>query len=590
MKATTSTSTSSTNTIPPPVKKHLQFVLVSLISLCWCCFEASSFQVQLKFQSFSRPRGSPPVADGTCTCTSTCIHTCARRIFIVPSQPLLSRKKNTTPSSLRLTRQVRSSVKIKVGADDDNDNGNDSSSNNSGNNGNTNGKGTKRRRYHDLDLASSELDKMSYGGMFDSKRGMLSRPYVSNVVKEMDPASQASFLSKLDVDVDVDLDSNSNSNNSRIDPLWEQVKLEALHTLENEPSAGPQLYTLILSQPSLLSAITSIVSHEIETELIPATSLQNLFTEMLLPDTKSQTHTRTKNGSEDKGEHTGDGNGNGNGNGEYNDEEDIDKNVNKAIELDVMKAAMRSSSSEDGTALNSILFHQGLHALVCHRLSHRLWNNGRTGLAYYIQSTVSRKYSTDIHPAAKIGRGVYLNAGSAGVVIGETAVIDHDVTVLQGVTLGGTGKERGDRHPKVRRGVILQQSCSVLGNIVIGEGAVITAKSIVTKPVPAFARVSGVPGKVKSYVQTSSSPSVSSPQKAATTTTINGGMKIGNKNSQSEEFVSNDSDSNSGGTYESGSLGLYGRQVFEDTDELSELEKIMMQKYLQFWNESIIDN
>jgi serine O-acetyltransferase len=341
--------------------------------------------------------------------------------------------------------------------------------------------------HHDLDLAKGDIDSSSYGGVFESKRGMLSRPYVSSVAREMEDSSLSSFLSQLD--------------DPTVDPLWEQVKLEAMHTLENEPSAGPQLYTLILSQPTLIQALTSIVSHEIETELIPATSLHNLFIEMLDPVEDS-----------------------------------------KAIELDVMKSAMRSSSEVDGTALNSVLFHQGLHALVCHRLAHRLWLAKRTGLAYYIQSTVSRKYSSDIHPAARFGCGIYLNAGSAGVVIGETAVVDHDVTILQGVTLGGTGKERGDRHPKVARGAILQQSCSVLGNIPIGEGAIITAKSIVTKPVPAFARVSGVPGKVKSFVETSTSP----------------------------ESRKNE----------------YGRNIFEDTQKLDELETILMDAYLQFWKES----
>lgn len=248
--------------------------------------------------------------------------------------------------------------------------------------------------------------------------------------------------------------------NPENDPLWIQIKLEAKHTIEIEPSSGPQLFTNILSQPSLLGAITSIVSHEIATQLIPATSLQNLFLEMLHPVKDA-----------------------------------------KAISLDIMASAMRSPSSVDGTALHAILFNQGLHALVCHRLAHRLWEKKRTGLAYYIQSTVSRKFSTDIHPAARFGSGIFLNAGSAGVVIGETAVVDNDVTILQGVTLGGTGKERGDRHPKVKARAILQQSCSVLGNIEVGEGAIITAKSIVTKPVKPYTKVSGVPAKFESNVE-----------------------------------------------------------------------------------------
>lgn len=165
------------------------------------------------------------------------------------------------------------------------------------------------------------------------------------------------------------------------DPLWEQILIEGQHIIEHQPSAGPQIYTHILSQPSLIQAITSIVSHEISTQLIPAVSLQNLFLEMLVP------------------------------------EEDF-----PAIALDIVASAMRSPSfTDDDAALNAVLFNQGLHALVCHRLAHRLWKADRTGLAVYIQSTVSRQYSTDIHPAATFGKAIYLNAGSAGVVIGETA-------------------------------------------------------------------------------------------------------------------------------------------------------------------------
>jgi hypothetical protein len=159
-----------------------------------------------------------------------------------------------------------------------------------------------------------------------------------------------------------------------LDPLWEQIRIEAQVQLESEPSSGPQLYTNIISQPSLMSAITSIVSHEISTQLIPSTLLQNLFVEMLHPI------------------------------------EDA-----RAISFDVMASALRSPTLSDGKALISVLFNQGLHALVCHRLAHRLWISQRTGLAYYIQSTVSRKYSVDIHPGAKLGLGIYLNAGSVSV-------------------------------------------------------------------------------------------------------------------------------------------------------------------------------
>ena len=238
------------------------------------------------------------------------------------------------------------------------------------------------------------------------------------------------------------------------DPLWEQIKLEATNALSTEPAAGPQLYQGILSHPSLVEAIVTIIANEIETELIQATELKNLFLTMLTPEDEISIH------------------------------------------LDVMAVAMRSQSV--GNAMMATLFHNGLHAVVCYRVGHRLWLEGRTGLAYYLQSTVSRKYSADIHPAAQMGSGIFLHTGG-GVVIGETAAVGNDVSILQGVTLGGTGKEAGDRHPKVSNGVILHDSATVLGNIRIGDGAVIAAKSIVTKPVPPLARVSGIPAKIVSY-------------------------------------------------------------------------------------------
>lgn len=239
------------------------------------------------------------------------------------------------------------------------------------------------------------------------------------------------------------------------DPLWSQIRLEAQHALSLEPDAGPQLYQSVLRHSSLIDALASIICHEIETELMPATALRALILEQLrLSD---------------------------------------DKNIH----LDLVASVIRKPS-EDSSALNALLFHHGLHALVCYRVAHRLWLAGRTGLAYYMQSTVSSKYAADIHPAAEMEGGIYLNVGG-GVVIGETARIGRHVTILQGVTLGGTGKETGDRHPKVEEGVILHCGATVLGNIRVGKGAVVTAKSIVTKEVPDLARVSGVPATVKSY-------------------------------------------------------------------------------------------
>jgi serine O-acetyltransferase len=166
------------------------------------------------------------------------------------------------------------------------------------------------------------------------------------------------------------------------------------------------------------------------------------------------------------------------------------------IRLDLQAVATRSPSIS--SAFSAILFHNGFHALVCYRVGHRMWLAGRTGLAYYMQSIVSRKYSADIHPACKLGSGTYVRVG-AGVVIGETAVVGNDVSILEGVTLGGSGKESGDRHPKVGNGVIIYDGGTVLGNIVVGDGAVIAAKSIVTKAVPPLAIMSGVPARIQGY-------------------------------------------------------------------------------------------
>ena len=301
----------------------------------------------------------------------------------------------------------------------------------------------------------------------DTTPDLLSKPYASSLVREFDEDAlrnvmasleRENYLEECEVDPEKCRELSEEASSGRAghssDPLWEEIKLEAENMLASEPQSGPQLYSLILSQPSLIEAVATIISNEIETELIPATSLRNLFLELLTAQDR------------------------------------------RSITLDIMAAALRSPSV--GTAVNAIVFNRGLHALVCYRVGHRLWQAGRTGLAYYMQSTVSSRFSADIHPAARMGSGIYLNCGG-GIVIGETAVIGDDVSILQGVTLGGTGKEAGDRHPKVGDGVILSDGATVLGNIQVGDGAVVTAKSIVTKPVPPLARVAGVPAKVVGY-------------------------------------------------------------------------------------------
>jgi serine O-acetyltransferase len=141
------------------------------------------------------------------------------------------------------------------------------------------------------------------------------------------------------------------------------------------------------------------------------------------------------------------------------------------------------------------LFFKGFLSLQTQRVAHWLWGQGRETLAFYMQSRMSELFQVDIHPATRIGRGVFVDHGT-GIVIGETAVIGDDVSLLQGVTLGGTGAERGDRHPKIGKGVLLGAGAKVLGNITIGDYAKIASGSVVLKPVPPGCTAAGVPARL----------------------------------------------------------------------------------------------
>lgn len=145
--------------------------------------------------------------------------------------------------------------------------------------------------------------------------------------------------------------------------------------------------------------------------------------------------------------------------------------------------------------LTPFLYFKGFHALQWHRIGHWLWTHERHSLAHFLQSRVSEVFAIDIHPAVPVGRGVFIDHGT-GLVVGETAVIGNNVSILQEVTLGGTGKEHGDRHPKVRDGVLLSAGAKVLGNIEVGQCARIAAGSVVLEAVPRNTTVAGVPARV----------------------------------------------------------------------------------------------
>jgi serine O-acetyltransferase len=164
-----------------------------------------------------------------------------------------------------------------------------------------------------------------------------------------------------------------------------------------------------------------------------------------------------------------------------------------AAEADLQAVAERDPAIK--TLLQPFLYFKGYQALQASRVAHWLWTQGRETLAFHFQSRISELFQIDIHPAARMGSGLFLDHGT-GIVIGETAVVGDEVSMLHGVTLGGTGAERGDRHPKIGKGVLLGAGAKVLGNIVIGDYAKVASGSVVLKPVPAGCTVAGVPARL----------------------------------------------------------------------------------------------
>ncbi|MFY9780807.1 MAG: serine O-acetyltransferase [Candidatus Baltobacteraceae bacterium] len=147
--------------------------------------------------------------------------------------------------------------------------------------------------------------------------------------------------------------------------------------------------------------------------------------------------------------------------------------------------------------LTAFLYFKGFVSLEAYRVNHWLWQTGRHALAEYLQNRLAESLAVDIHPAAQLGSGIFIDHAT-GVVIGETSVVSDNVSMLQNVTLGGTGKEHGDRHPKIGPGVLIGAGASILGNIRVGEDARIGANSVVLRDVPAFTTVAGVPARVVS--------------------------------------------------------------------------------------------
>uniref|UniRef100_A0ACD5TTL7 Uncharacterized protein n=1 Tax=Avena sativa TaxID=4498 RepID=A0ACD5TTL7_AVESA len=242
------------------------------------------------------------------------------------------------------------------------------------------------------------------------------------------------------------------------DPIWDDVKSEARSEAEKEPILSSFLYASVLSHDCLERALSFVLANRLEDPTLLATQLIDIFNDVMMNDV----------------------------------------DIRRSIRLDAQAFKGRDPSCAQFSW--ALLYLKGYHALQSYRIAHVLWNQGRKVLALALQSRISEVFAVDIHPAAKIGEGILLDHGT-GLVIGETAVVGNWVSLMQGVTLGGTGKEHGDRHPKIGQGALLGAGATILGNINVGEGAMIAAGSLVLKHVPPHSMAVGNPAKVVGYTE-----------------------------------------------------------------------------------------
>jgi serine O-acetyltransferase len=238
-----------------------------------------------------------------------------------------------------------------------------------------------------------------------------------------------------------------------VDPLWRRVRSDAEAILAQEPSLSAFVLASVLQQPSLEAAVTHRISQRLDHPDLPAELIRHAFQDAL--------------------------------------EEDPD--ISTSIRADILAVIDRDPAVS--RAIEPVLYFKGFHAIQTHRLAHHLWGRKRHDLALYLQSRSSVVFQTDIHPAAPFGRGIFLDHAT-GLVVGSTASVGDNVSMLQDVTLGGTGKEGGDRHPKIRHGVLIGAGAKILGNIEVGHCARVAAGSVVLINVPHNTTVAGVPAKV----------------------------------------------------------------------------------------------
>ena len=238
-----------------------------------------------------------------------------------------------------------------------------------------------------------------------------------------------------------------------VDPLWTRVRTEAETVVRDEPQLASFFVATILNHPSLEAA----VAHRVATRLGHA----SLSTELVAHG--------------------------------FHEALQDDARIGQSMRADIVAVMDRDPATT--RAIEPLLYFKGFHAIQAHRLAHWYWGQGRRDLALYLQSRSSEVFQTDIHPAARIGRGVFFDHAT-GLVVGSTAVIEDDVSILHAVTLGGTGKQGADRHPKIRRGVMIGAGAKILGNIEVGACARVAAGSVVLRSVPPHTTVVGVPARV----------------------------------------------------------------------------------------------
>ena len=239
----------------------------------------------------------------------------------------------------------------------------------------------------------------------------------------------------------------------KIDPVWNRLRHEAEDIARMEPGLGGFVYSAVLEHDTFEQALAHRLAQRLGNADLGADSVIKAFQDALQAEPE----------------------------------------IGFAARADMMATFDRDPACH--RYIDTLLYFKGYQALQAHRMAHRLWELGRKDFAYYIQSRVSMVSSMDIHPNAKIGKGIMIDHGH-DIVIGETCVIEDNVSMMQGVTLGGTGKEAGDRHPKIRYGVLIGAGAKVLGNIEIGHCSRIAACSVVLHDVPPNRTVAGVPAKI----------------------------------------------------------------------------------------------